>query len=331
MRLCDQPDFADLTRASADYFQLRDELIVKDYWVTRCLLALSEADSLRGRVVFKGGTSLSKGFRLLDRFSEDIDLLLTGENFGPVPDGTERRRVLRQIDEVVAAGTGLECPRGKFTIVKDREFWRVRRSYSAVYRYMLPGKDAAPFSPAIDWIKVEPGYRGGPQPHVTRSISSLCAEFLAQQSHDVRQRFNECESDLAPFGMELLAPLRTFAEKLLALHEGANIGVIEPRHYYDITRLVTLPEVEAALQNGSFAVVLGDAIEVSNQYFSAQLDGALDLRSSRALNLDDELMRDVKAKYESQANLYYRGQPPFDDMLASIDMLRDRLPRASKR
>jgi hypothetical protein len=57
----------------------------------------------------------------------------------------------------------------------------------------------------------------------------------------------------------------------------------------------------------------------------------LDLRSSRALNLDDELMRDVKAKYESQANLYYRGQPPFDDMLASIDMLRDRLPRASKR
>src|SRR5262249_54644346 len=161
-----------------------EEFVVKDYWVTRALRAVASAETLKGYAVFKGGTSLSKGFDLLERFSEDLDLLLTGEGFGPVPDDPdERKRILRTVHDVIASGTGLTCPKNQFD-GKDGEFWLVRRQYHAVYRYMLPGKAGTLSAPASDWIKVEPGYRGGPHPHITRSLNSMCATFLSQHENE---------------------------------------------------------------------------------------------------------------------------------------------------
>jgi predicted nucleotidyltransferase component of viral defense system len=69
----DLPDFADLVQAVAGAKKVPPGIIEKDYYVVRVLRAL--CDSLPDQFVFKGGTSLSKGWNLLDRFSEDIDLL----------------------------------------------------------------------------------------------------------------------------------------------------------------------------------------------------------------------------------------------------------------
>ena len=62
-------------QAAAAHFQLRDIYIEKDYWVTRALKNIAKSE-LREIVVFKGGTSLSKGYNLIQRFSEDVDLAL---------------------------------------------------------------------------------------------------------------------------------------------------------------------------------------------------------------------------------------------------------------
>jgi predicted nucleotidyltransferase component of viral defense system len=66
-------DFAELINNSADYLNINKEYVEKDYWLTLILQKLSQskyADS----VVFKGGTSLSKAYRLINRFSEDVGL-----------------------------------------------------------------------------------------------------------------------------------------------------------------------------------------------------------------------------------------------------------------
>ncbi len=89
--LADFPEFTDLVRAAAAHHGLLPALVLKDYWVTRVLRAVAEDPAQRGRVLFKGGTSLSKGWRLIHRFSEDIDLLLTGSGFGPMPATTGAR------------------------------------------------------------------------------------------------------------------------------------------------------------------------------------------------------------------------------------------------
>lgn len=331
MHLSEHRAFSDLTRAAASYFEIREELIIKDYWVTRALRAIASKTSLVNKIIFKGGTSLSKGFRLLERFSEDIDILLTGDGFGPVPDDSkERKSVLREIDAALVAGTGLDCPHNQFKGA-DREFWLVRFPYHAVYRYLLPGKAAVVGSSASDWIKVEPGYRGGPHPHLAKQINSFAAEFLiTRQPEQAKRELSECEADFAAFNMELLAPSRTFAEKLLALDGGAKTGKIEARHYYDVIRLHGHDEVQKALTGGTFPKMVRDSIEIGNKYYGAGLAPSYDLRTSPALNLSGELLTKVKDKYAAESHLYFRAQPAFDEILKGVLAIRESLPAPLK-
>lgn len=72
--LHDDPDFDALLAAAAAQVNAPLSVVIKDYWLTEALAVLSRATDFR--VIFKGGTSLSKGWHLIDRFSEDIDLLV---------------------------------------------------------------------------------------------------------------------------------------------------------------------------------------------------------------------------------------------------------------
>ena len=74
MRLHDHPDFAAFVTATAAARDISEPLVEKDYWITEILRVI--ADTLPGRAIFKGGTSLSKGWGLIDPFSEDIDLFV---------------------------------------------------------------------------------------------------------------------------------------------------------------------------------------------------------------------------------------------------------------
>ena len=75
MKLCESVDFRDAIAAAANYFSsqgLTEQFIEKDYYITEALRMI--AGLYPERVIFKGGTSLSKGWNLINRFSEDIDL-----------------------------------------------------------------------------------------------------------------------------------------------------------------------------------------------------------------------------------------------------------------
>jgi predicted nucleotidyltransferase component of viral defense system len=88
----DLPDFTDLIRTTASARGMPAPIIVKDYYLTRALYFLSRDQAGRFRV--KGGTSLTKGLDLVDRFSEDLDLLLKVESEGrPLNKGERERRL----------------------------------------------------------------------------------------------------------------------------------------------------------------------------------------------------------------------------------------------
>jgi predicted nucleotidyltransferase component of viral defense system len=77
MRLFEHPDFGQAIQRAAEHFQdqgLRPGVIEKDYYVTEALRIL--ANVAGDKIIFKGGTSLSKGWNLIQRFSEDIDIFL---------------------------------------------------------------------------------------------------------------------------------------------------------------------------------------------------------------------------------------------------------------
>lgn len=105
MRLHEHRDFAAFVTAAAAENDLSEQFVEKDYWITQILDVV--ARTLPERAIFKGGTSLSKGWGLLDRFSEDIDLFVNPA-VEPALTGRAVDRILKQLKTDVAALGGLE-------------------------------------------------------------------------------------------------------------------------------------------------------------------------------------------------------------------------------
>jgi len=86
--------------ATGKYFKIADVFIEKDYWVTYVLKNLSESKH-RDKVVFKGGTSLSKAYRLINRFSEDIDIAIIGaDEFS----GNAIKKIIKEVEDETTKG-----------------------------------------------------------------------------------------------------------------------------------------------------------------------------------------------------------------------------------
>jgi len=99
--------FSNAIRAASDHLGIREIFVEKDYWVTFLLKRLSLSE-YADRVIFKGGTSLSKVFRLIDRFSEDVDLAIL-KTEGQTE--TQIRILIRKVEKDLTMGlTELEMP-----------------------------------------------------------------------------------------------------------------------------------------------------------------------------------------------------------------------------
>lgn len=331
--LADAPEFEDAVRAAADYHGLLPDLVRKDYWVTRVLRTIAADSAHAGRALFKGGTSLSKGWRLIDRFSEDIDLLLTGAEFGPPPQNKkERERQFRGLRARIEADTPLRLPDQAGLSEDLWRFYYVRGSYHCNLRYPLPGRRASREGPNTEWLLVESGFRGGVQPHARRPLTSLVAEFVDRQPAATRAALAPFTADLASFEMDLLKPERTFAEKLLGLHEMMSHGEdgardVRTRHYYDLAQLYRRSEdVRACLTRGEFMPLVREAVMISNTHWNAGLNpDTLDLQRSPALHPTSTQIRVLKASYEGERALYYRDQVPFDEILEQMRAISEAL------
>jgi len=92
--------FSDTVRATAQHTGIREVFVEKDYWITLVLFQLAQSN-YASQMVFKGGTSLSKGYGLINRFSEDVDIaIVSGEN----ESGNEVKTIIRAVEKEMTAG-----------------------------------------------------------------------------------------------------------------------------------------------------------------------------------------------------------------------------------
>ena len=95
----DPESFMDLVQTSSEDLKIPVQLIEKDYYISEILRALSKS-SYSQQIVFKGGTSLSKAYLLIDRFSEDVDFAVISENMS----GNQVKMLLSNLMKEVTAG-----------------------------------------------------------------------------------------------------------------------------------------------------------------------------------------------------------------------------------
>lgn len=242
--LHDDPDWADLLQIVADDRSIQVGMVEKDYWVTHTLWAIHEQGF---EVWFKGGTSLSKGFGLIDRFSEDIDVRI---DQGRVPGLVEpsnwrsRKRGPRE-REVWFEGLGQALDIASCTVTRDPA-GSDRLVRSAMYEVAYPHLHADVLPAAMrPFVLLEVG-RARVVPFVERPLFSWV--------HDHAEKTGMGDLvDNRPTAVRCVHPWVTCLEKLKAIARRYDQGKAAAdfvRHYEDVARILAAWDDLPALDGG---------------------------------------------------------------------------------
>lgn len=230
-----QDTFEDLIALTAEHFGMRDIFIEKDYWLTKALKNIFESD-IAGSVVFKGGTSLSKCFELVDRFSEDVDLAITPN---PELSGNQQQKLLRRTEKIaseglVSAGTIAQ----EMGLARESKGSRFRKTWWQYPRIELSNQ----WGQAHPFLLLEINAFADPTPVTVETVNSYIAKFLTKTGQEEAVE----EFGLQSFQVNVLSMRRTLAEKIMGLikvaYEEDPVGELgkKIRHVYDLHQLVTL-------------------------------------------------------------------------------------------
>lgn len=311
MRLFEHRDFDQAILRASEHFRgqgLRPAIIEKDYYVTEALRII--AATAGDKVIFKGGTSLSKGWNLIQRFSEDIDLFLDPRAFEPNLRANAINRELKNLRDAVATHSALT-----FLRQESRTIGGAGRSDYFAYTQLFGGPGEV-----VNRVLVESGTASGREPKVTIELRSYLAQFLAETGATL-----DAEDESA-FPMNLLHFRRTFVEKLFTIHskveiskrDGTTLGAYT-RHYYDLYQLAGQPEVLAMLKAAEYSDIKADYDQISRAYYPRDYFCPADMSfaQSDALFPPSDLAAVIGPEYESQCRLLCYGPFPKWDAVQS--------------
>lgn len=220
----DKERFVEAITATSAMFGIEPALVEKDYFVT---LFLKKAVERVSGLVFKGGTSLSKCYNLIDRFSEDIDLTLDDEHFTQSQKRNSVKELVAVCDEL-----GLELINKE--AIENHTHGNFN-SYDIRYPIMFPSEDVKPE------LKVEMTYIQKCYPHEQRMATSYIGEFFAKNGNE----HVVAEYELDAFWLQVQSLERTFVDKVFAICDYYLSGnaVRNSRHIYDISKLLTKVDI----------------------------------------------------------------------------------------
>ncbi len=298
-----------INTAALDNSILNPSIVEKDYFVTEALRRIHlEFGSV---VVFKGGTSLSKGWNLINRFSEDIDLYVE-----PLDSDDETRERFHQIADCVGRFPGFTGRSGR----KDTgcSSWTEEFSYSSKM-------------PTLGGIRpvvlLEAGIQSADQPTETRNLTSIISQSL-----NLRNAHQETQ-DRNGFPMRLLHFRRTFVEKLFTLHSRVERSISQKRdlgrdarHYYDLAMLINHQETQNMLISSEYATICADYRRLTAAFYPAQLKylpEGMNLQQSNALFPGEPHRAKLMAAYIREVEtLCYGPYPTFDSILNAFQDIR---------
>lgn len=318
MKLCEHPDFRQAVLNAEEHFRakgLRAAIIEKDYYVTEALRAISLHSG--SKVIFKGGTSLSKGWDLIQRFSEDIDLFLDPDAWQPRLSDKKATREMKELRDQVGKVAGLSHD------PESSHSSSIGRSESYVYARQFGGAGEV-----ANRILLEVGTASGREPTEERPIESLLAQSLRAAGVSLGAE------DEAAFPMRLLHYRRTFVEKLFAIHSKVELYQQNPagglgtycRHYYDLACLAERPEVRRMLESSEYGAICRDYDRISRQHYPRDYRPPPDLRfgASMALFPGKDLADDLGREYERQcAVLCFGAYSSWQDVLQRFQNIKD--------
>jgi hypothetical protein len=305
-------EFRALVSATAKALNLPEHVVEKDYWVTKVLHNLSQY-KYKEYVVFKGGTSLSKGHKLIHRFSEDVDLALHPNGIGEGKIHKKEGEALHRVVSSLKDSTFTDEKEGK-----ESEGKRYKRVYLFPQNFSYPEN-----SPIHGKIILEVNSFATPAPSEKVQIISLVGEHLAANGGGDALK----ELNLENFAVDSLSPERAFCEKLLALrrasHRGGDFFNARIRHVYDVHALAGSPRIAAFMKNQKvFFDMLNTchADDELNQKISTTV--ANDFKSFSIFSKPLDVITTSRVAYEGLKNITFNNSlPDFKEIEATFNQI----------
>lgn len=310
---------------------IRAKALEKDWWVTLTLKAIFQS-AFSKHIVFKGGTSLSKGWKLISRFSEDIDIALDPSVFGMEYREEPSKSYVSKMkkegcqftssvfkDEIVKQLAALGLPSGSVIIEPapipqdhpDTDPQTIFVKYTSLYE---------PNEYIADEVKIEVGVRSTMIPASPVNIQSLL--------HEINPRPVYAE---VPFSVSAVEPRKTFLEKSFLLHE--EFGKPDrtrvrsksmSRHLYDLHKMMNTPFAQQALSD----IELYNHLVLHRERYMriSWVDyGSLDRKRISFLPTAD-VIDSYRADYAKMQEemIYEENTPSFEELISSLEALLTR-------
>jgi Nucleotidyl transferase AbiEii toxin, Type IV TA system len=304
--------------------------IEKDWWVTLTLKALFESPYAKF-FIFKGGTSLSKGWKLIERFSEDIDIALDpmafGKEYKTNPSHTYVKTLKKLgceftstvlLDALKAQFNAMGIPMNDIAItaetvpekIPDRDPQTLYVKYKSLY---------PPHGYIADEVKIEFSVRSLKDPYATITVQSIISEAFPNVAYAE-----------TPFEVVAVEPRKTLLEKAFLLHEkflNVNTDKIKierlSRHLYDLVKLMNTEAGTESLKDYEFYTTL---LEHRKSYVRL---GNVDYDTLHYSTLSfippDAIIEMFRQDYRAmQAAMIYGTSPDFDTMISQLKILTGR-------
>lgn len=315
--------------AAAAQMGVSVSMIEKDYWVVFVLERMFALKDLKDFLTFKGGTSLSKVYGLIKRFSEDVDLSIERAFFGmgddlfldPVQSRKQRDTALSKLSDACSRyirGTLLNQLSDDFSrALGGSDAWRIivdetdASGQTLLFEYPCGFSDQAKYiHPSV---KIEMGARAEHWPVSHHVIQSYTKEML-------RDRIEEPEVQVKALNVE-----RTFWEKATILHQYAHIPEDKKlplrlsRHYYDFYSLI-----KAIDQAAKDTALLEKVAEHKSLYFPstwAQYSSAK--KGSLRLIPSENIIRELESDYRLMQDMFFEKPPAWNVLVEAIRNFED--------
>lgn len=302
----------------------RASAVEKDWWVVRTLEVLFITE-IKDHVVFKGGTSLSKGWGVIDRLSEDIDLALDRRFFGIEKSDVEmtssqvtklREKSNRYIREKLVSDLQVVFnQQGLDVTLNILEFDNLVKDPVSIEVFYPTVTESDPYLPPR--VLIEIGSRSLIEPFTPRPIHSFVGEVFPEQSFTDQ-----------PVIIPTVNPERTFLEKIFLLHELFQKEYVaerhsrKSRHYYDLQRLMHTEFASKAWSNSN----LYKTIVSHRKYLNKEREINYERHLPEFISIipSSEILRIWERDYnEMRESMFYGESLSFADLIREIKTLND--------
>jgi predicted nucleotidyltransferase component of viral defense system len=308
----DKIEFRRLILLTANEFMINVNFVEKDYWITLVLSRLAKSKYV-DESVFKGGTSLSKGYNLIDRFSEDVDIAIINDKSNS---GNEIKTIIRAIEkEVTQDLTELQM---EGVTSKGSRFRKSLFEYNTIEMGNVNNK-----------IIVEINSFANPFPFQKLNIQSMVFDFLMQTGNEKYI----AQYNLQSFEVNVLSKEQTLIEKLVSLvrfsfKENTIESISEKiRHFYDLHYLMKSQDCIEFVASDLFKKQFDAVLEHDREMFEEPIGWQTKLISESPLIINfSAVWKQLIEKYQIELSaLAYRKIPNEKDVAKCFSELIKRI------